>query len=617
MRKATGFFITIILFLLFIIVLFHVTEESANIRSVGAVIDERVKVDAITLSNNSFILDRNKSVVSEIYNDENRIYTPYHQIPAQVIDAFIATEDRRFFEHKGYDPSGMARAFMINMKSNSIEQGASTVTQQLVRNLYVGHEQTYDRKFSELLYAFKLEEMYSKEEIIEFYLNSIFFHNGVYGFGTASHFYFSKPIDQLTLAEIAFLTAIPNNPTHYDPLKNKKNTLARQEWILQKMLEEDVITEKEFKKALSEKINLVTSRRIDTHPDYVTYIHHEFKQLISKVEGYQDRVVQATEKERNSIHEQLQNRIDELYRSGIIIETSLDPLVQNKVISSFNRHLPEDVQGAAAIVDHSSQQLIALTGGKDYRKFDFHRGFQTFRQPGSTIKPLLVYAPYLDQNDVPLKTKVNSNDVCFGDYCPKNYGGKQYGNVTITTAFKYSLNTPAVRMLDQLGVNKGFSYLEQFNFSRMQPEDYRLPSALGGLTVGISPLELTNAYTTFANDGIFQPAYGIQRVTDLEGNVLYEWPQSPKQVWKESTNGKMRELLQQVVLDGTATKAQLSTTGYIGGKTGTTNQFHDLWFVGLTDDYTAGVWVGKDTPGSIESINSKSPHLLIWKDIMN
>ncbi|WP_216830768.1 transglycosylase domain-containing protein [Alkalihalobacterium elongatum] len=616
MRIGTGLFLTAVLLVIFSFMTINTVNEMSNIQSIQSVLDEHIKIKEVQLSTNSYMYDRHGNLISEVYQAVNRIYLPFEDIPQTVINAFIATEDRRFLEHRGYDPASIVRAFITNYKNNSIEEGASTITQQLVRNLFLSHDQTYDRKLSELLYAYKLEQLYTKEKIIELYINTIFFHNGVYGFEAASHYYFSKPSNELTLAEISFLCAIPNNPSHYNPVKNSQNTKLRQQWILEKMLEAEAIGQKEYEKAIDEPIQLALSKKVDLYPDYVTYIHYELTQLIAYKEGYKQQLENATSESKRAVQQKLDERVQKMYEKGIRIETALDPDLQRKSIEATERNLPNnDIQSSAVIIHHPTKEIVAITGGRNYKKFDFHRGYQAFRQPGSTIKPLLVYAPYIAEHSVSNQSSVNADNFCKKDYCPKNFGGAQYGIVSLETAFKHSYNTPAVRILDRTGVDTSFRYLDKFSFSRLIPNDYRLSAALGGFTNGMSPLELTKAYTTFANDGIYQSSYGIRRVTDLKGNVLYEWNETPQHLWNSSVNQQMKVLLNKVVTEGTGKRANQPST-YIGGKTGTTNSFHDIWFVGIKDDYTAGVWVGKDQPSSLQSIYSRGPHIVIWRDIM-
>ena len=617
LRVSTGVFLTVLLFLFFGFILIKTTDEYHNIQTIHEVLDEHVNLEEIVLPTNSYIFDANGQLISEIYNEQNRVFLAYADIPEHVKNAFLATEDRRFFDHKGFDAHSIMRALVANIKSHSIEQGASTITQQLVRNVFLNHEQTYNRKLSELLYAYKLEEMYSKEDIIELYINTIFFQNGIYGIEAASRFYFNKTSAELSLAEVAYLCAIPNNPSHYNPLKYPENTKERQKWMLEKMLEVKDISEEEYSTAINAPIKLNITKRVDRYPDYVTYIHHELKQLVAEQEGFLQRLQLApSDSEKEAVHQELGQRVEQILSEGIRIETNLLPELQNKAIEAVTKNVPyQDVQSAAVVIHHPTNKIVAITGGKGYKKFEFHRGFQSFRQPGSAIKPLIAYAPYINEYKVPTKSTVNANHYCKNGYCPKNYGGGQYGTVTLETAFKHSFNTPAVRILEQVGVDTAFSYLEKLQFSKLVKEDYRLPAALGGFTYGMSVLELTNAYTTFSHDGQFIKAHGINKVTNLKGELLYEWPYRETEVWSADTNDKMRTLLHKVMTEGTARAANMSSQ-YIGGKTGTTSDIHDLWFVGIRNEYTIGVWVGKDTPVNLQSIEGVRPQLKVWQDIM-
>ncbi len=603
---------------LFSFSLIGVMSELNQIETLEQVLEDRIHLDDFSLSSNSNIYDANGELISEVFSSENRIYLPYSEIPESFMKAIIVTEDQHFFSHKGFDINGMIRALFVNAQQQTIEQGGSTITQQLVKNIFLNNERSYNRKLTELLYAYQVEKMFTKEEILEFYLNAIYFHNGVYGIETASQYYFAKSAKDLSIAEVAFLCAIPNNPTLYNPFAYPENTHKRKEWILRKMLEENYLDEYQFQKAMTEKINLSTPKdKIDLYPDYVTYIHDELEQLIGETEGFNQKIANATsDEEKNSAIRNRQQRVKQVLASGIHIYTALLPHKQELISATIEKQLPGNViQAAAVIIDHRSHRLVAISGGKNYRKFNFHRGFQAYRQPGSAIKPLLVFAPYLAETRVPISTSVNAAPFCKNEYCPQNYDGAVYENVQIETAFKHSLNTAAVRMLEQISAEKGFSYLNKFGFSKIVPDDYRLSAALGGLTYGVSLLEMTTAYSTFANDGVFQRARGIEKVVDKHGKILYEWPDAQIEVWNKEVNTKMRILLNKVVTDGTGKKANIHRS-YNGGKTGTTNEFHDLWFIGLNENYTTGVWVGEDLPKSLAPFKSKAPHLLIWRDLM-
>jgi penicillin-binding protein 1A len=621
LKSSTGWILIGLIFIAFTFLLVEVTAEVNEVKTLSDVLQDHVDLKEISLSTNSVMIDRNGDIISEIYRNANRIYLPYEEIPSLVIDAFIATEDQRFFEHKGYDFIAIARAILANAQQESIEEGGSTMTQQLVRNLFLSHEQTYNRKMSEILYAHELEKTYSKQEIIELYINTVYFSNGVYGIEAASRYYFNKPSKRLTLAEAAFLSAVPNNPSHYDPLTNSDRTKLRQEWVLKKMHEANYITTDQYEEAIGESIALNIRTKIDLHPDYVTYIHQEFVDLVAESEGYQLKLKQTnSDEEKQKIEQSLEQRVQQLLTQGVQIETALDPFMQNLAIKSIHRQVSDtDVQASAVVIDHQSNELVALTAGKDYKKFDLNRGYQMYRQPASAIKPLLVYAPYFEEFNVPIQSTINADNVCLKEsgeeYCPRNYGGGQYGIVPLSTALKHSYNTPAVRILDRVGVKNAFSYLDPFEFSKVNSGEHNPAAALGGFTHGVSPLELTRAYTTFAHNGSYRPAYGIRQVTDQEGTILYSWDAKEVEVWSKATNDKMRKLLSEVMESGTARKAQISAP-YTGGKTGTSSDYFDLWFVGLTDQYTTGVWVGKDRWSSIEHLSKQAPHLQIWKELM-
>lgn len=617
MRVATGYTIICGIFILFIFVLFHTNTEWKKAESFPILLDKKIPLEKISLKQTSFITDYKGNIISEIHHNENRKVLSSDAIPQIVKDIFITVEDQHFYDHIGFDISGIGRAALINLQSDSIEQGGSTLTQQLARNLYLTNEKTYNRKLSELLYSYQLERKLSKDEILSLYINTVYFQNGAYGIETASQVYFNQSIKDATLGEIAFLCAIPNNPSVYNPVSNYENTKKRQERILKNMLDVNKITTDEYNTALNELITLNMSKKVDFYPDYTTYILEELTDLIGEAEGYSKRIADATSTEdRKNVQTDLDKKVKEVLQSGIKIETALHPSIQETASNALDNHLPySDIQGAVVVIDHTTNQLVAIIGGKNYEKYSFHRGFQAFRQPGSAIKPLLVYGPYFDHTRASMYQHINANNYCKSGYCPKNYGGGQYGNVSLQTALTYSYNTPAIRLIEKLGIDTAFSYLDKFEFEKVVESDKTLPAAIGGFAYGMSPLELTNAYTTFSNHGEFIRARGIIRVADLQGNTLYEWENKPNLVWSETTNNTMRSLLSSVVKNGTGKDANFSTD-YIGGKTGTTNQVKDLWFIGMTETYTAGVWVGNDESKSIRSVEKRRPQIHIWKEIM-
>ncbi|MEK5265339.1 MULTISPECIES: transglycosylase domain-containing protein [Bacillus] len=616
-RAIIGWLLLVALIPLFVLTFYLSKEEAASVKPVNEVLDQKIKLEKVDFSQNSYMYDRDGSLISEIVsNDENRVFVKYDKIPDSVKELFLRSEDRNFYDHKGIDFMGVIRALAANVKNHGISQGASTITQQLSRNLYLSHERSFSRKFTELLYSYELERKFTKEEILESYLNTIYFSNGVYGVGSAANYYFDKPLSSLTLAQMAFISAIPNNPTLYDPLKQFKHTKKRQERLLGILEKDGVITKKQYKKAVKEKISLSLSEKKNLYPDYVTYANEEFTDLVSDQEGFTKRLKKAkTAGAKKAIQKELSEKVSALLQDGVKIYTALDPSLQQRAVYQLNAQLPyQGVEGGSAVINHQTHQIVALAGGKNYKKFDFNYAYQAQRQPGSAIKPLLDYGPYIDQTGATASSKISAGKFCSSGYCPQNYSHKTYGTVTLETAFKNSYNTPAIRMLDTVGVKKGFSYLEKFSFEHIVADDYRLPSALGGFTKGFSPLEITDAYTVFGNQGAYTRNHSITKVTDLNGKTLYKWKESPKQIYSQRTNETMRKLLASVVKSGTGKKANFNSP-YIGGKTGTSNDYKDIWFVGLTDQYTMGVWVGRDR-GTVESIYSSSPHLRIWKQTM-
>lgn len=615
MRQTIGILLILTFTFLTGFTLYKVNDEVKSIESVSDLIDQKIQINNIVLKRNSFIYDRFGNQISEVYGPENRKYVPLEEIPKGVVNTFIAAEDQRFYEHKGFDIRGITRAAVVNAQSNDVKEGGSTITQQLVRNVYLSQDRTYKRKVTELLMSYKLEKKYSKDEIFEFYANAIYFHNRVYGVETASQYYFNKHVNELSYAEAAFLAAIPNNPTLFDPITKYDNTKKRQQSILQKMRKLDFITEEQYNEALNEEIVLNVTEPEVRFPDYVTYIHFEFEQLIAQAEGFDERLKNAkTPQEEEAIKTELKNRVHSLlFEQGVKIETALHPTVQERVTRTINNSTYGGALASMVVIDHQTHQILALSGGKNPKLFEFNNAFQAYRQPGSAIKPLLVYGPYLNEKKVPITTTVNANNFKKGPYSPSNYGKKEYGMVPMIDAFKYSHNTPAVRLLDEIGVPRGFSYVDKFQFKGVK-EGHRtdLSTALGSFEV--TPLELTSAYTTFGNNGQWTPSRAIIRVTDEAGHPIYEWKDEPVEVWMRSTNDKMREMLAAVVQSGTAKGLGMSG-GYIGGKTGTTNNYRDVWFVGLTDRYTAGVWIGgKNKYTSVQSYEQTK--LNMWRNVM-
>ncbi|GAF12218.1 LOW QUALITY PROTEIN: multimodular transpeptidase-transglycosylase [Bacillus sp. JCM 19045] len=605
MKTIVGWGFVALFAFLSIFLFTYATAEVSSVQSVSHVVSDHIDRDALYLSSNSTITDEDGRVIAELVQDTNRIYLPYSNMPENVIHSFVATEDRRFFDHHGFDVSGMARAFLANVDQGGIDQGASTITQQMVRNIFLDHSRTYERKISELLYAYELEQQYSKEEILELYLNSIFFGNNAYGIEAASQLYFSETVSNLSLAQVAFLTAIPNNPTYYDPLTNGENTNQRKEWVLEKMKQEGYISESDYVQAIDEPIDLHQSKRANLYPDYSDLVLEEMKWLIAEVEGLSG--------------EELMTRLIQLYNQGIQIETALESDRQQRLVDSFYHELPEDVLGSAIVIDHQNNTIVAIGNGRNYQKGNLMYALHSYRPHGSVFKPLIDYAPYIEETGASLDMMLNGNPLSScskEDYdkrslgCVTNYNDVRPGTISLKEAFKQSYNIPAQYLLNETGIDNAITTLEPMNFSKMQDEKRELSLALGALDVSV--FEMGQAYTAFSRDGQFTHARAITGVYDEHGNLLYEWPvEEPAQIWSYETNEKMRELLKEVVDSGTGRHITIDQDGYVGGKTGTTSLYRDLAFSGMTDQYTASVWVGRDE-GFVEDLGPQRPAMNIW-----
>lgn len=618
MRKIIGFILIIVSFLVF----YFTSEKALLAYEHSKNIPKKTveKLPVISLSQNSIFYDRNNKPFYIPGSGENRINLNSNEIPQIVKDIFISTEDRYFYSHKGIDFFGVARAMLVNVSSSEIEQGASTITQQLARNLYLTHERSVERKLKEIEISLQLEKQFTKNEILEMYINTIYFANRNYGIEAASKAYFSRSVKDLTLAQTAFVCTIPNNPTLYDPLKNFEQSKKRQERILGILKKQGIITPEQYTTAMNEKITLKKDSKIQEYPDYYSYVDVELKQILSGRKGkFLTSKLSASQQSELRKLSTPDEKVLYLRNQGFKIYTSLNPYVQQAAVKAVNkRTLSTNTDGAAVVIQNDTHEIIAISGGRNYQSQNLNRAFQDFRQPGSTMKPLLVYAPYIETFGAhPDTTKVSADKYCKGTYCPQNDSKKEYGDVTMRIALQNSYNTAAIRLYEQLTPQVGFSYLNKFKFSRISQDDRtKLGSALGGLDRGVSPLEMTSAYSTFGNEGVFFENSAIQKITLRDGTVLYQNNPNSVQVYSWHTNEIMRGMLHSVVESGTARHIYMPL-GYIGGKTGTTDENTNLWFMGLTTNYTVGTWIGNKRPSQpIPKNYSVPPPQKIWKDIV-
>ena len=545
-------------------------------------------------------------LIALLRNDRNITYLTSDEIPQQVKDAFVSIEDKRFYKHGGFDPFAIVRASLSLISKNSISQGGSTITQQLARNIYLTHTVRWERKVEEIFIAIALENKYSKDEILEFYINNIYYANGYYGIQAASRGYFSKDADELTLSETAFLCAIPNSPSLYDPLTNGENTLKRRDLILENMYKDGKISQEEYEEALAEDIVLTNSSPSFTRTWAHTYIY----------ECAARALMEATGEDYDTCREKL-------YNGGYRVYTSIDMDMQELLQSTIDRQLEAyntmnsngtyALQSAAVCIDNETGLVAAIVGGRSQEDVstDYNRAYLSFRQPGSAIKPLIVYTPALERGYTASSTVIDSKE----EDGPENSGGSYAGAISLRTAVEQSKNTVAHKLLRELTPEVGLSYLLDMNFSSIEAEDYNLSAALGGFTTGVSTVEMTAAYATLANEGVYRLPTCIVKITDMDGNVIVEPDRDEHQVYEASAAREMTNILEGVLTRGTARGHGLSDMP-AAGKTGTTNDNIDGWFVGYSAYYTTGVWVGFDSPRGVSALSGASYPVDIWHDFM-
>lgn len=567
--------------------------------------------------------------IAVLKGDKDAYYLDIDSIPEYAKNAMIVTEDKKFYSHDGIDFKGIFRAFLELVKNNGEKkQGASTITQQLARGVFLNTDKTYERKIKEIFIALELEDKYTKDQILEFYLNTIFFANGYYGLEAAARGYFSKSCQELSLGQICFLCAIPNNPTLYNPETNFDNTVKRKNRMLDQMLEDGVINQVEYDEAYNEEIKL-NIQQVKKRDYIQTFITYSATRALMKVNGFDfknsfdsDSDKELYDSEYSEAYATAQKM---LLNNGYRIYTSIDLQKQKKLQSSVNTNLSSfkekgtdgmyEMQGSAVCIDNKTGRVVAIVGGRSQKTegYSLNRAYQSFRQPGSSIKPLIVYTPTLERDSTASTTV---HDYKFKDG-PSNSNGRYYGYVSLRFAVEQSLNTVAWQLFQKLTPEVGLKYLLDMNFSRIVASDYYLPSSLGGLTYGVSALEMASAYATLENNGKYREPTCIVKILDSEGNVIVDDNVKEKNIYNTDAANSMVDILKGVMIRGTAHGNSLDNGMISAGKTGTTNDKKDGWFCGFTPYYTTAVWVGYDSPRTVSDLYGSSYPLRIWRAYMN
>ncbi|MCG0274538.1 MAG: penicillin-binding protein 1A [Thermosediminibacteraceae bacterium] len=567
-------------------------------------------------SETSIVYDAKGNVIAELHGGQNRIPVALEEIPEHLKQAFIAIEDQYFYKHKGINLRSLIGALWTDLISREYRRGASTITQQLVKNAFLTHEKTLKRKAQEAWLAIQIERHYTKDQILEFYLNQIYFGHSAYGVEAAAQTYFGKSVKDLSLAESAMLAGITKGPSIYSPYINFEKAKERQAVVLNEMVEMGFITKEEAEKAKKEEIKLIglENAKADYKAPYftdfvVTQLAEEFQRELGLTEA------EAYEK---------------IYNGGLKIYTTVDLEIQEaaeKALANPKNYpytkndkngIPQP-QAAAVVIDPHTGHIKALVGGREhYKRLGLNRASQSFRQPGSAFKPIVVYTAAIDTGYT-AATVVDDSPVTYGSWSPQNYTRDFKGLTTIRKAIADSVNVVAVKVLENIGVDRGIEYAQKLGIKNLVLEgrknDRQLSIALGGLTKGVSPLELAAAYGTLANQGIYVEPVAILKVVDKNGRTLLEHNSNRWTAVSPQVAFIMTDMMRSVITEGTA-KRLADLPFPVAGKTGTTSDNKDVWFVGYTPHLVAAVWMGHDEPTPMKGVAGGYQPALIWKQIM-
>ena len=592
--------------------------------------------DTFQAEQTSLVYDVDGNEIKKLKQEKDVSYLDYEDIPDAAKLAIISIEDKNFTTHHGIDIEGIARAGVsLVLNRGNITMGGSTITQQLARNVFLGYEKTYSRKIKEMFIAVALEQKYTKQEILEFYLNNVYFANGYYGIESASEAYFNKEAKDLSISQIAFLCSIPNSPNRYDPYKHKDSTLKRRDRILKNMYEDGYISQSQYEKSLDEKITIMPKKETTTNDYAETYILKCATEALMKEQGFEFKTTFASDSEKekyNEEYDELYNTCKKsLYSAGYRIYTSIDMEKQKQLQDSVSSQLSmftektDDgvykVQGAAVSIDNSTGKVAAIVGGReeDQEGYGLNRAYQSFRQPGSAIKPILVYTPALERGYTPDSTLDDSRMT--GSDAVSNAGYSYSGAISLRRAVEKSSNVATYRLYEELGPRSCMKYLEALNFKGLDKKDYKYNQTLciGGFTNGTTVIEMAAGYATIANDGEYRTPDCIIKITDAKGNDIVPEDTSTKSVYSSSASRMMTSVLQSCVTEseGTAHVCQLDVDIPAACKTGTTNDYVDGWLCGYTPYYTTAVWVGMDKYKSVENLKGNTYPASIWTNYMN
>lgn len=560
------------------------------------VIDE----EKLALKQTTTLVDENGEFITHLFI-EHREPVSLKEIPDHVKHAFIAIEDARFYEHVGIDVRAIVRALYRDLLAGEKVEGGSTITQQLVKRVFLTSEKTFLRKTKEVLIAINLERRYSKDEILEMYLNEIYFGHGAYGIQAAAKFYFNKDVSELSIEEGALLAGLPKAPNSYSPLVDIEKSKQRRNLVLTVMERQGYLEEDVAKRLKETEVTIDVRPLPEENEAYFTYI---------------DMVIDEAEKKYGISNEEL---LTGGYRIVVpmnvhIQERSYEKILRDEYFPSGN----EDAEAAFVLIDAKTGGVLAVCGGREYVRLGLNR-VNVKRQPGSTFKPLAVYAPALEFGGFQPYSLLKDEKIDYDGYVPRNYDDKYRGAVTMYEAVRDSINASAVWLLNEIGIDTSLSLLTKFGFDI---KDRGLAIALGGLTDGVTPMQLANAYQVFANEGKRIEPYFIKEIYNAEGVKIGEADVRKERIISAQTAWYMTRMLEAVVREGTGRHGSVRSA--LAGKTGTTSYpgvegaTMDAWFVGYTPNVVGALWMGYDVTTTERFLHGGSAYpTVLFKDIIN
>lgn len=565
---------------------------------IGATMSDLPEVANVKPAASSQIYDVHGNLITTVHATENRLPVKLSQVPKDLQNAFIATEDNRFYSHHGVDPIGIMRAIWVNIAHDGVAEGGSTITQQLARNAFLTQDRTLKRKIMEAMLAIRIEQYYTKQEILEMYLNQIYFGQGAYGVQAAAHVYFGKNVQDLDLAQSAMLAGLPQSPNYYSPLTNYKAGKARQAVVLGQMVKYDYIDQATADKAKDEDLGLREKSEAAHSDNNASYF---IDYVISEIaEKYGD---------------------DAVYKDGLKIYTTIDMKAQDAAVQAMH-NLPNfytddkgltQPQGALIAINPHNGYIVAMVGGRG--DDSFNRAVLAERQPGSAFKPFVYLAAI--QDGMTPGTVMDDKKIEFNGWSPKNYEGTYSGQMTLCYALQHSVNTIAVQLADAVGMRKVLNLASSLGITTLDDsKDNNLAAALGGLTNGVKPIDMAVAYGTLANGGVKVKPVAITKIVDRNGQVVEENSTEEQRVVDPKYAYVITNMLESVMSGGTGGGASIGRPA--AGKTGTTDESKDAWFVGYTPDLVAAVWMGDDYGiETLDGITGGTVPAVIWRDFMS